>query len=64
MKHHPEVLSIMHKFCEPGHSTIQEVDNLHSQIERVETVRYTVQLDCCECLRRFTEAYETLSDET
>lgn len=35
MKHHPEVLSNTHKFCEAGHSTIQEVDNLHSQIERV-----------------------------
>ena len=35
LKHHPEILSIEHKFCEPGHSTIQEVDNLHSQIESV-----------------------------
>lgn len=35
LKHHPEILSIEHKFCEPGHSSIQEVDNLHSQIESV-----------------------------
>jgi len=27
------------KFCEPGNSSIQEVDNLHSQIER--SLRYT-----------------------
>ena len=25
---------ITQKFCEPGHSSIQEVDNIHSQIER------------------------------
>ena len=35
MKHHPSILSVVHKYCEPGHSSIQEVDNLHSQIERV-----------------------------
>ena len=35
LKNHPQVLTIEHKFCEPGHSTIQEVDNLHSQIEQV-----------------------------
>jgi len=27
--------SITQKFCEPGHSEVQEVDNLHSQIDRV-----------------------------
>ena len=26
--------SITHKYCEPGHSVIQEVDNLHSQIKK------------------------------
>ena len=31
---HPEIESIEQKFCEPGHSSIQEVDNLHSRIER------------------------------
>ena len=35
LKNHPEIVSIEHKYCEPGHSTIQEVDNLHSQIEAV-----------------------------
>ena len=35
MKNNPQVLTIEHKFCETGHSTIQEVDNLHSQIEKV-----------------------------
>ena len=35
LKNHPQVLTIEHKFCEPGHSTIQEVDNMHSQIEQV-----------------------------
>lgn len=33
MSLHPEVKVIEQKFCEPGHSSIQEVDNLHSQIE-------------------------------
>ena len=32
---HPSVKTITHKYCEPGHSEIQEVDNLHSQIEKV-----------------------------
>ena len=31
---HPEVKVIEQKFCQPGHSSIQEVDNLHSQIEK------------------------------
>ncbi len=35
LKNHPEIVSIEHKYCEPGHSSIQEVDNLHSQIEAV-----------------------------
>lgn len=35
LKKHPEIVSIEHKYCEPGHSCIQEVDNLHSQIETV-----------------------------
>ena len=34
-KHYPEIVSIEHKYCETGHSWIQEVDNLHSQIEAV-----------------------------
>jgi len=33
MKNHPGVECIEHKYCEPGHSTIQEVDNLDSQTE-------------------------------
>ena len=35
LKNNPEILTIEHKFGEPGHSSIQEVDNLHSQIESV-----------------------------
>lgn len=33
MHDHPSVKTITQKFCEPGHSEVQEVDNLHSQIE-------------------------------
>jgi len=31
---HIQMNKLTQKFCEPGHSSIQEVDNLHSQIER------------------------------
>ena len=31
---HPSVITTEQKFCEPGHSCIQEVDNVHSQIEK------------------------------
>ena len=31
---HPEVESIQQKFCESGHSSIQEIDNMHSRIEK------------------------------
>ena len=34
MKQHSNVTKIVQKFCEPGHSSIQEVDNIHSQIEK------------------------------
>jgi len=34
MQQHGGVRKIVQKFCEPGHSSIQEVDNIHSQIER------------------------------
>lgn len=30
----PQIETITQKFCEPGHSDIQDVDNLHSQISR------------------------------
>lgn len=30
----PELESIQQKFCEPGHSSIQEIDNMHSRIEK------------------------------
>ena len=33
MLQHPMVKEIEHKYCQPGHSSIQEVDNFHSQIE-------------------------------
>ncbi|XP_047138639.1 uncharacterized protein LOC124814737 [Hydra vulgaris] len=31
---YPKIRVIEQKFCEPGHSSIQEVDNIHSQIDR------------------------------
>ena len=32
---HTHLNKLMQKFCEPGHSSVQEVDNLlHSQIEQ------------------------------
>ena len=31
---HPTVRTITQKFCAPGHSSIQEVDNIHSRIEK------------------------------
>ena len=31
---HPEIKTVQHKYCEPGHSSVQEVDNLHSRIEK------------------------------
>lgn len=34
LEQHPTIVEIIQKFGEPGHSSIQEVDNLHSQIER------------------------------
>ena len=34
MQRHPEIVEIEQKFGCPGHSPIQEVDNIHSQIER------------------------------
>lgn len=30
----PSITSITHRFCEPGHSSIQDIDNLHSLIEQ------------------------------
>ena len=34
MQQNPSVTLLTEKFCEPGHSEIQEIDNLHSQIEK------------------------------
>ena len=34
LSHQTTLTDIAQKFCEPGHSCIQEVDNLHSQIDR------------------------------
>ena len=34
IKVHPTLETITQKFCEPGHSSIQEVDSVHSIIER------------------------------
>ena len=38
MEKHAEITKNEQKYCEPGHSVIQEVDNLHSQIEKVLSV--------------------------
>lgn len=35
LKSHPEIETIEQKFCEPGHSEIQEIDNIHSQLEKI-----------------------------
>jgi hypothetical protein len=35
MHSHPNVQLIEQKLCVPGHSSIQEVDNIHSHIEKV-----------------------------
>lgn len=35
IKNHPEIESVTMKYSLPGHSCIQEVDNAHSQIEKV-----------------------------
>jgi hypothetical protein len=34
LKSQTTLVKITQKFCEPGHSSIQEVDNIHSQIEK------------------------------
>ena len=44
MKHNPCVTTLAQQFCEPRHSSIQEIDNLHSQIEKVVTnCKYTAR---------------------
>jgi len=35
IRSHSQLECIEQKFCEPGHSSIQEVDNIHSHIEKV-----------------------------
>ena len=35
MEVHPCIKQIEQKFCTPGHSAIQEVDNIHSHIEKI-----------------------------
>ena len=34
IRYHSQIECIEQKFCEPGHSSIQEVDNIHSHIEK------------------------------
>ena len=34
LQSHPALRSVVQRFCEPGHSSITDVDNLHSIIER------------------------------
>ena len=44
LQHTPSTLQIIeHTFCAPGHSSIQEVDSVHSQIEKSLRVRFLVQ---------------------
>ena len=31
---HPNIRNVTQKFCTPGHTSIQEVDNIHSHIEK------------------------------
>ena len=33
IQENPAIITITHRYCEPGHSTIQNVDTLHSNIE-------------------------------
>lgn len=35
IEEHPRIKQIEQKFCTPGHSSIQEVDNIHSHIEKM-----------------------------
>lgn len=35
IEEHPRIKQIVQKFCTPGHSSIQEVDNIHSHIEKM-----------------------------
>lgn len=34
MKDNPTISELIQKFCTPGHSSIQELDNIHSHIEK------------------------------
>jgi hypothetical protein len=34
MRNYPQIVAIQQKCCEPGHSEIQEIDCVHSQIEK------------------------------
>ena len=34
MQNHPQIKTIIQKFCEPGHSVIQEIESIHSITER------------------------------
>ena len=34
LRGHNNIKVVEQKYCEPGHSSVQEVDNIHSQIER------------------------------
>jgi hypothetical protein len=31
---HPTINTVTQKFCEPGHSELQEINNVHSQLEK------------------------------
>lgn len=35
IEEHPRIKQIEQTFCTPGHSSIQEVDNIHSHIEKM-----------------------------
>jgi hypothetical protein len=51
LKRHPGVLSVMQKFGEPGHSPVQEIDNLHSPPMAERSNCYFDQI-LVDCIRR------------
>ena len=59
---YPKIRVIEQKFCESGHSSIQEVDNMHSKIDRaLALLKYLVHLVKSEQLLIFEEEIFFLS---
>lgn len=49
LEEHPNITKITQKFGTPGHSPVQEVDNIHSQIEKkCVQLKLLVQLVSCD----------------